>query len=476
MEVHPVNQSIAIVPVALMVMLFLGGLLAAGALWATRRKRKPGSIVGILAGGAVASVVFLMTFGYISASKVRHAQVEQHRAELSHRLHAIGAELHEQEVNRQGALEAIPIADRSVPVEAARPSADIDAVAGADERLAKLAITTPLPDWALTPVSTEDDRNLVVVQSEQFADPATAAAEALGEATELVRRNFDEFNRLGHSSWSLDPQTVRSAAVRRTFTESINRTAGEHDFTVYRTYLLVELSPNVRNQIEPIWREQVTQGRSLAVMVLIVLATAFAGVVAGYFRLDERTGGKHRWALSAGSMAMLLLIVAGVGVAGTRATRMIRSASPEATDPARHLAPPVRVIDDEMRVDDQKKERFVEVADRMVQAINAADYEGMRKEFNETMLEKFPVEKCREFFDERIADKYGKLTELEPPEVRSPAVAVFVARCERGTLDFTLVLDDKGQVAGMLFKPRLAMPMHEPAGNGVDCSTLVRRG
>src|SRR5438128_9034567 len=100
------------------------------------------------------------------------------------------------------------------------------------------------------------------------------------------------------------------------------------------------------------------------------------------------------------------------------------------------------------------KETFRNVAGRMVKAINAADYEGIRKDFNKEMLEAFPVERCRTFFSKEISGKFGKINKLEPPQSKSATEAVFVARCERGTLDFTLTLDDQGRVAGMLFQPR----------------------
>jgi hypothetical protein len=35
---------------------------------------------------------------------------------------------------------------------------------------------------------------------------------------------------------------------------------------------------------------------------------------------------------------------------------------------------------------------------------------------------------------------------------------MFVARCERGALDFTLTLDEQGRIAGMLFRPHTDLP------------------
>jgi hypothetical protein len=106
------------------------------------------------------------------------------------------------------------------------------------------------------------------------------------------------------------------------------------------------------------------------------------------------------------------------------------------------------------RRQERTKETFRDVADRMVKAINAADFEALRMDFNKELLEAFPVETCRMFFSKEIAGKYGKINKLEPPQFKSAAEAVFVARCERGALDFTLTLDDQGRVAGMLFRPR----------------------
>jgi hypothetical protein len=110
---------------------------------------------------------------------------------------------------------------------------------------------------------------------------------------------------------------------------------------------------------------------------------------------------------------------------------------------------------------ERTKETFAGVADRMVKAINAADYEGVRKDFNKVMLDALPVEKCRTFFSKEISGKFGKINKLEPPQFKSEGVAVFVAHCERGKLDFTLILDEQGRVAGMLFRPRADQPVPE---------------
>ena len=363
--------------------------------------------------------------------------------------------------------------DPAQPAEAQKPAVSDTALAGAAEAIITDARSpVPLPDWVSTPVSTEGDRELVVVRSEQFADASDAHRDALREATRALSLDFIEHFR-PTGSWSLSQQQAQSLAVRRTFTEPIERSAGEHKFTVYRTYLLVELSPSVRNQIQPIWREQVSQGRSIVVIALLGMLTAFAGVVAGFFRLDDRMGGRHRWALLAGAMSTLFLIVAGVGAAGTITSRIDRPASTPVTSP--FIETFDRQIEPAASIDHDKQLRLQEVANRMVNAINAADYERVRQDFNDNMLEKFPVEECRAFFDERILGLHGQMKVLEAPTFRSPTMANFVARCERGSLDFTLVLDDDGRVAGMLFKPLPQTYSVQRTDHRTDCSVLAGR-
>jgi beta-lactamase superfamily II metal-dependent hydrolase len=112
------------------------------------------------------------------------------------------------------------------------------------------------------------------------------------------------------------------------------------------------------------------------------------------------------------------------------------------------------------RGEGRTKETFTKVADRMVEAIIAADYEGVRKDFNKEMLKEFSAEKCKEFF-RGLSDEFGKIDKLESPQLKSEARAVFLARCKRGVLDFTLVLDEQGRVAGFLFKPHSDLPVPE---------------
>ena len=67
----------------------------------------------------------------------------------------------------------------------------------------------------------------------------------------------------------------------------------------------------------------------------------------------------------------------------------------------------------------------------------------------------------QDLLQQEISGNLGKINKLEPPQFKSASVAVLAAHCERGTLDFTLTLDDRGRVAGMLFRPRSDLPIPE---------------
>ena len=101
-------------------------------------------------------------------------------------------------------------------------------------------------------------------------------------------------------------------------------------------------------------------------------------------------------------------------------------------------------------VADDASERFAKVVEPMVEAINKGDVVGIGKDFDKTMEEYFPVQKRMAFFGQ-IGLTYGKIVKLGQPRIKDGSQAVFVAECERGKLDITVVLDDKGKIAGLLF-------------------------
>ncbi len=96
--------------------------------------------------------------------------------------------------------------------------------------------------------------------------------------------------------------------------------------------------------------------------------------------------------------------------------------------------------------------RFEKVVNRMVKAINEADYPGIQADFGQVMLDAFPLEKLKPFF-ENMTNVYGKIQELDSPKYTPPNQAVFPAHFERGFLDIKIVLDNQNKVIGLWFLP-----------------------
>jgi len=97
-------------------------------------------------------------------------------------------------------------------------------------------------------------------------------------------------------------------------------------------------------------------------------------------------------------------------------------------------------------------DRFKKVVDRMVKAINGKDYTRIEKDFDQTMVDFFPLEKRKPFF-ENLSAQYGKIEKLGEPRLTPPHQAIFIAHCERGKLDIQVWLDEKDKIIGLLFLP-----------------------
>lgn len=106
-------------------------------------------------------------------------------------------------------------------------------------------------------------------------------------------------------------------------------------------------------------------------------------------------------------------------------------------------------------------DRFQKVADRLVAAINAADYAAIQRDFNEDVLKAFPRDKSDAFF-KGLVDQLGKIQKLDAPRFVPPNQAILPAHFERGMLDLRIVLDEAGKIAGLWMQPHVpAIPAAE---------------
>ena len=101
----------------------------------------------------------------------------------------------------------------------------------------------------------------------------------------------------------------------------------------------------------------------------------------------------------------------------------------------------------------QGMDRSTKVANQLVELINAADYAGIQTKFNKEMDAALPLEKSRAFFN-GLTQQMGKIQKLGEPQPVGGAM-VFPAKFEKGTLDMQIVLDGRGLIAGLLFKPHV---------------------
>lgn len=106
------------------------------------------------------------------------------------------------------------------------------------------------------------------------------------------------------------------------------------------------------------------------------------------------------------------------------------------------------------RIPAQETNRYTKVAEQVVAWINAGDSSAVEKSFNDSMRQALPLEKATPFFTGLTA-QFGKIQKLDSG-VRKGGWTVFLAHCERRSLDMSLALDLGGKIAGLKFTPHVA--------------------
>ena len=197
--------------------------------------------------------------------------------------------------------------------EALTLSADVAAQSRTEAlgRIPSVIAPKPLPDWI---TAADDQASSQVVIGSQFANRQDAFADALDKATNVVSEKFRQSRPVGW--WRPDGSDVYNHSVRKKYTEEIIRSAGENEFTVYRTYLLVDLSPGVLSKLESIWRTETKVLHRSQVLIVVAILTGIAALLAGFFRLDDRTQGRYRWPLIGATVVGIALLAAVPVLAG----------------------------------------------------------------------------------------------------------------------------------------------------------------
>ncbi len=114
-------------------------------------------------------------------------------------------------------------------------------------------------------------------------------------------------------------------------------------------------------------------------------------------------------------------------------------------------------------------ERFEKVVNRMVEAINEANYPGIQADFGQIMLDAFPLEKLTPFF-QSVSAQYGKIQKLGQPRYIPPNQAIFPAYFERAVLDIKVVLDMQDKIIGLWFLPHSVTDIPVPEKHETELS------
>jgi hypothetical protein len=103
----------------------------------------------------------------------------------------------------------------------------------------------------------------------------------------------------------------------------------------------------------------------------------------------------------------------------------------------------------------QGDDKFVKVINRLVEAMNNQDYNGIVREYDKGMSVAFPLFKTTYFFKNNF-DTFGKVIKVDSPQIKAVDQAVCVMHSERGAQDLTLYINDQGKIKGFLFTTHVA--------------------
>jgi murein DD-endopeptidase MepM/ murein hydrolase activator NlpD len=98
----------------------------------------------------------------------------------------------------------------------------------------------------------------------------------------------------------------------------------------------------------------------------------------------------------------------------------------------------------------QGTERFARVINRLVEAMNKQDYAGIVREYDAGMSTAFPINNTTLLF-KNYESQYGKVTRVDPPQVKAIDQAVCVIYFEQGVQDLTFYINDQEKIKGFIF-------------------------
>ncbi|HEY2253026.1 MAG TPA: hypothetical protein VGH74_18265, partial [Planctomycetaceae bacterium] len=181
------------------------------------------------------------------------------------------------------------------------------------DRVLKVAVTgTCAPDWADKDPQPNDKGILVPLSSQRFATLEEAAQQLTAKAVAYVKEFYqNEYPLAG--DWTVPVSILERNAVREVVGEKLDQDFGNGiRGTMYRAHAQLELNSALRQGLHDSWHGQIVSHRLTVLGSMLGLMTLMLATSAGYFRLDDLTGGLYRRRLK---FAAASLVAAGSLVA-----------------------------------------------------------------------------------------------------------------------------------------------------------------
>jgi hypothetical protein len=184
-------------------------------------------------------------------------------------------------------------------------------------RLTIRQTSSDAPEWAVQPASGTETQNLVVLTSQRFATLEEAEMQITEKAAAEIREHCRREDPDGCSG-EVPVRLINEYAVRELIGEVLDQDFGNGiKGKMYRAHLKLDLgNPTLQTAVQRLWHSQVAEQRLVVLGTAAGLITLMLGAAAGFFRLDDLTGGQYRGRLK---LAAASLIAAG----GLLAVRVI---------------------------------------------------------------------------------------------------------------------------------------------------------
>ena len=169
------------------------------------------------------------------------------------------------------------------------PTDDRTTITSADGQTQRLA-------WVDQPRTVDGVIERIVIASQQYTTRDEAEQELSASAADLLVRDLQQLHPGSSraSSWHPSNEEIKRHAVKQQYVEVVERDFGNFFHPMYRVWWQVELSPEVRTEFLPAWKQGLTLNRIRCVGLVTVSLALAASVWAIYHRLNVVTQGAWR--------------------------------------------------------------------------------------------------------------------------------------------------------------------------------------